>query len=440
MSSDQMTYPPSGDEKLRRLREGQPLLFPERCENEDDEAKLARTIQACWIAELADRQTRQLSVSIEIRNAIVVGTLDVQYREFEYEMLLENCDFEGDVLINDCLFLRSVQFRGSHFLRDANFNDTTFKRSADFKSVRIQGIASFMRTTFGDTAWFNDTQFRKNAYFLRTRFERDADFYDAIFQEFVGFQAAEGKASINLIGADFISGVGFNDARFRALRFGMTSISGTGFDHHAKFPEDGGVYLDGLTYGVLDGDWEYIFDHQNTPSPQPYPELQRFLRAGGRDTEADRAYLKQRRIEGKRIRLSERPVAWIWDRLFYVLAGYGVRVWPLVLLVLFLWVYGGHVYAKVGALVAISPQGPDTCGKATLTRTSLAVSFRVLTKLDLPVASCWAPSNKSFEIKLGKHTRTMTYSEYASIQMICAWILLPFVLATLAERVRRRPR
>jgi len=107
------------DEKQQRLKNGKPLDFaPAPPSEESGEAQAARTIQASWIAELAERHTLRITVPLDISGAIIEGPLLLQYAVFECGVAVRDCEFRGTVDLQYAKSSRGSVFRGSVFKED----------------------------------------------------------------------------------------------------------------------------------------------------------------------------------------------------------------------------------------------------------------------------------------------------------------------------------
>jgi hypothetical protein len=170
---------------------------------------------------------------------------------------------------------------------------------------------------------------------------------------------------------------------------------------------------------------------------QPYAQMEKVLRASGLDEEADRVYYEQRQREGDMVSL-RRLHSWLWDRAYRWLAGYGVRVWPLLIIPLLLLFAGSFVFHRDGALIkkpeaqsGVQAKGHSSPEVAHGVRTfdAFCVSLRLLVRLEIPAASSLVPSENSLAQCI-----PMRYSSYATLHMIFGWLLLPFVAASIAAR------
>lgn len=100
-----------------KLLSGEPLHF------KGDEPEQERTILAEWLEKAARKPVR-----IDVRNAIIRGSLNLKYTIFENEVSLIGCDI-----------LEPADFSYNTFKRNFDFGGTTFYQGADFTSRENKG-------------------------------------------------------------------------------------------------------------------------------------------------------------------------------------------------------------------------------------------------------------------------------------------------------------
>ncbi len=118
-------------------------------------------------------------------------------------------------------------------------------------------------------------------------------------------------------------------------------------DSPAGYPD--GVYLNGLVYEALRGDWtvadrlSWVGRDPYGYRPQPYEQLATWFRRIGHEPDARRVLLAKQR----RRRRTLKPTGRIWGRLLDLVVGYGYRPWLAGLWVAVLLTTGTAVFAAV---------------------------------------------------------------------------------------------
>jgi len=161
---------------------------------------------------------------------------------------------------------------------------------------------------------------------------------------------------------------------------------------------------------------------------QPYTYLESFYRSAGWEEEADEVYYQRRFAEGNRIK-PQMFLRWLWDRSYRLIAGYGVKV-PLILI--------STAVLLLGTIVFSNPESTGNPKYPPSRFEAFAVSLHLLTHLDLPSDSQLKPSRDDLVIKGRYLWPGLRYSSYAMLQSVFASLILPFVVATIADRIRHR--
>jgi len=187
------------------------------------------------------------------------------------------------------------------------------------------------------------------------------------------------------------------------------------------------VDLEGLSFGGVDVPEDKVDEYSSKMlsllnservkhfSPQPYTELESFLRAHGNPQMADRVYIDMRRRERRELVWWK----WGWDWLLDVLVGYGRKPWRAAL------VFVG--FALVGvAIFHEDRMEPQELGHVKLRYSPFWYSLDLLAPvIDLGPAKDWRPKQEQFWIR-----------NYAYFHRISGWILVPLVLAAITGIIK----
>jgi hypothetical protein len=82
---------------------------------------------------------------IEIKNAVVIGDLDLSKAEIAPSITISSCIFLGKVDLNNSWFQRGLNLDGSHFLGAADFEFLKVGKSAGFRAPLFRGPVIFRR-------------------------------------------------------------------------------------------------------------------------------------------------------------------------------------------------------------------------------------------------------------------------------------------------------
>lgn len=261
------SFPRTDEDKLEWLKRGWPLHFPAVADGgRADELREVRTIRASWLAQLVRRPGRLCELPVGIKNAIIVGPLDLQYATFQYEFSVTDSTFADTVNFSFAAFKRSAVFAGCRFLRPARFRAARTEFDFDIKSARFSGAAVCTDLHVGalllaQGAWFGSANFErltvaKSAFFktdvvggkaVRSRFWGEANFRDADVQGNAHFDAAQFRAAAIFsrmrVGGNAFFGAHTSDRMTLLTSFaGGASFAGSQFRNHAYF---GGVQFKG---------------------------------------------------------------------------------------------------------------------------------------------------------------------------------------------------
>ena len=153
---------------------------------------------------------------------------------------------------------------------------------------------------------------------------------------------------------------------------------------------------------------------------------------------------ERRRIEGNRLRPWH--LGWWWDRAFRHVAGYGTRVWPVVVaVVVLLFVLNPWVFTRPGAVIEKEKREGAASTPATSADTphlgwfdAFGVGSRLVVGIEVVSGSRWVPSeNWLLDKTVLQQSLQMRYSTYATLQRIVGWLLVPIVVASFVEHFRR---
>lgn len=247
-------------------------------------------------------------------------------------------DFSGFVfLVADFrgrTFDKKTDFSGATFTRTANFTNVTFTEVADFHLATFAKKSYYRNAIFANNAEFSWTTFTEEVIFGGARFNRTADFIGATFTKDVNFASGTFGMATDFAEATFTKGAYFYGATFTAeisfdhatftdeanftqatfdkgANFGRVTFTGAGNFQKANFT------LEAIFFGATFCDMAFfddtVFDSRSNalssgavPSTIAdfravrflKPDLVRFLRTNGKETEGLRVRFVNSHVEG----------------------------------------------------------------------------------------------------------------------------------------------
>lgn len=147
-------------------------------------------------------------------------------------------------------------------------------------------------------------------------------------------------------------------------------------------------------------------------SPQPYLELERFLRTHGSPDKADETYIDMRRRERERLSFWKKPFDWMLD----VLVGYGRRPWRSGFFALFLVCVGAVIFRK-----SRMEHDDEKCTDGWYN--PFWFSLDLLSPIDLGVSKRW-------------RAKSSLLRNYAQIHRVAGWVLIPLIAAAITGIIK----
>jgi hypothetical protein len=201
-----------------------------------------REIPAVWITKLVQQPQKVVRQRIEVRNAVIVGNINLAYVEFQDEIHFLACRFKGVV---DLSF--------SHFSRAFVLNECKFEQAVKLNGVRADADVEWTKAEFDDVLECQDGTITRNlssqgALFQECNFEGATIGGQAIFKDDESPAAHfRGEATFDLIkigGGLHLDGAVFDlEARFTgAVIQGYAIFSGAMFRGRAQFD---GIVIEG---------------------------------------------------------------------------------------------------------------------------------------------------------------------------------------------------
>ena len=372
--------------------------------------------------------------------ARIQGSMDLRGVRFEKDVTFHLTRVGGPVLVQPNSKTIATMFKGS-----ADLVSMVFGSETTFHKTEFHGPVHFDNADFHGPVSFQGAQFLPSApvSFQGAHFERRSSFQAASVGSSIDFSSVIADNDVLLQGAKFAGPASFLYAHFHIVNFGTESGGTTGGQKKAEF--DSSIDLRGFTYESIVAPWRDLLGKQRPFDRQPYTQLEKTFRSSGLDNDADDVYYKRREVEGNGIGHKE-VLPLLWDRSLRYLSGYGVTIWPLVLIAFLVLFVGSFVFSRLGAVICKSTNASATThlpsDKAESHKAfvelhwfdALAVSLRILSGIDLPAGSDWVPSNNLF---IDWRIFRVRYSTYATVQRIVGLLLVPIAAAAFAAAFHR---
>lgn len=372
---------------------------------------------------------RSVSVKgdISIKNTRITDRVDWSYANFKGKVALggdtfeKEAVFQGDLFgktvnLDHALFKQQASFIGAQIGQDASFQGARFEKQAMFFNIRIGNDANYDKAGFKDWVSFDGAWIEGVAFFKEVSFEGAA--------YFVGARIGKGAF---FTGANFAGRVSFQDASFEKISFGPPE---------AKFQQTQPIDLRGSVYNRIDDPylfWARLSSLKNLRLDwQFFRTLETTFREAGEEDLAKHVYYTRRLWEAHRISFEEQPVMWIRDRLLWLLTGYGVQLWRILIVITLILAFGTVIFHMRGAVEAkrdarLSPvvgQKADPDGRISLPWSdAFWISLRLFLPVEIPAAADWQPSSRTIG--------GVRCTSWASVLKVVGWILVPLGVAGL---------
>jgi hypothetical protein len=316
-----------------------------------------------------------------------------------------------------------------HFGGDVRFDQACFEAEAFFESAQFLGKAHFDRASFMGL----------------TRFSRDKDVggledgEPTCFHDGASFTGAKASADVHFEEARFSGDISFRDCDFNVVYFRESVVKNTPAGEARQFLlPNANTKLDlrGFSYGRIFLAWNEALNVLQPYDVQPYRQMEQAFGIIGKDRDADKVYLKQRR---RALWYDCRhPKRWLLaggGLLYWGLARFGARPLRLAVIPLFLVVYSTFVFSLPQA---VAPKKDTGCIQHNLSwKEASGVSLSYFLPVEVPVSVCWQATSGTF--RLVPLSVSLSFLVWAKVLRILGWIFVPLGLAALGGFLRRDP-
>jgi hypothetical protein len=232
---------------------------------------------------------------------------------------------------------------------------------------------------------------------------------------------------------EFKGPVSFQQAAGHIVHFSEFR-EGTKKQETAKFKST--VDLRGFTYDRIYAPWRNLLNKPNVYDWQPYTQLERVLRSGGEDDEAEQVYLARRKAERQEIKWKQSKASWFRDCVWWMVANYGILSWNLFLLPLFFILLGVLLFHRPGAVQHSVDDGKHESKRPISYWDSIGLALRTFLPFDVPGKSPWTPTRQRVHLWNRDWIR---YSDCTAILKVLGWLYVPLWVAVVAGVFRYVP-
>ena len=173
-------------------------------------------------------------------------------------------------------------------------------------------------------------------------------------------------------------------------------------------------------------------EHLGPYDRQPFTQLEETFRRAGKDKLADDVYYMRKRRESTKNITIRNPGAWLLNRFLWLLTGYGVRLYRLLLAIVPILIIGTLIFHLEGA-VKLDIQLPSMMSsQVTLPWwEAFWVSLNTFLPIEIPSGADWKPSSQIIPVL------SIKFTSFATLLNLAGWILVPVGVAGIAGLLKR---
>jgi len=251
-----------------------------------------RTISGCLVSYLLSDNSVVSAAGVDIRDAIIVGPVDLRNQEIKYGADFIHCDFRDVVNLKRSHSTRRLFFKDCTFLARVDAESAIVDFDLVFDSCSFNDCLTFLKSLhIGGDLWLNNTKFRGEADFTETEVKGDfmatqTEFHQGEAGQTVklgipaaDFDSMKVAGATELNDAQLYGYVGFGDGHFGNLFlngsrfFGNTSLTRTKLD---------GLFLENANFLAADNPSQLLTIDEMTfqdMNPASWDKLKDFARA-----------------------------------------------------------------------------------------------------------------------------------------------------------------
>jgi hypothetical protein len=426
-----------------------------------------------------------------LSKAIIKGHLEINNKEIPITLRFSDCDFPDGVDFSYDRFADDLTFINSHIGPVTQPTEDSTDRSTRFIGIRVAGTLDLSNSTFYDDVDFTHAEISNELRSVAVTFasKNEADFTGLTTKWRALFKDSTFAGGLTLNDADVYSveiasplpKSGFDlDMSLARIGHGFKILDATLTDFEAEhLVANSPTLLEnvipsgqmnlrnshfqdlnivGLQQWLAEGNPEefllegFSFDDlglsengkdqppiklldlikfpRSRYSPQPYLELEKFLRSHGDPDEADQVYIEMRRQERGHLFWARWPADWLLD----ISVGYGKRPWRSGIVALAFVIFGAFVFrrermqceesvaTKLGEQKPAAEMGGENKSANAKPHTDwynrFWFSLDQFSPIDLGISKKWVAKEPAWR-------------NYAQVHRVAGWILIPLILAAI---------
>ncbi len=218
--------------------------------------------------------------SVEIKNAVIEGALDLESEVIEGKITVQRTQIKGPVDCSYAEFKQVVNFHSSTFESDVNFTGATVEKDITLNAATFQGMVDLTDVQIKGALYAQSCTFWKDFNFMAAQVGRRCVFMGGVFKQkamFTGcriggtafFDSATFGGEANFVSAQIddramFTGVTFkNRAHFGSIRIGSNAefdgaLFGKGVCFHGAHIGDSGFFREKVIF-IEDADFAYMW-------------------------------------------------------------------------------------------------------------------------------------------------------------------------------------
>jgi hypothetical protein len=309
---------------LKKVANGEPAVFQQKTDEQQQTTDEQRTLSGCFISELLTSKEVP-AAGVTIRNAIIVGPVDLASKEVKFDVSFSDCQFRDAIdlkrsifrgrLVFDNCTLAQLDAEAASVAFDMHLHHSVVKPCSTFlKSLHVGGDLemnnSGLENTLNLTASVVAGDLKANQSDFHTAESGNSLFPEKMVADFDGMRVL---GSTELADSKFYGYVGFGDGHFSNIflnaskfygntNFTRTKVDGLFLDN-ANFQASGGqvpqqLVIEEMTFQQMSpSSWERLkpFADATQYTPEFYSNLEALFRRHGYLDEANVVFIAGKR-------------------------------------------------------------------------------------------------------------------------------------------------
>ena len=342
-------------------------------------------------------------------------------------------EFKEQAIFNSAQIEREIHFEGTIFVDDVSFQDASlktvfFEKPYLFSWGNVPGkdnnrLLRFLRDDL-NVGWMENAEIIKSDDGETIHIYKDENSVEMVIDE--------GKEKVTLI----ISDSRTPDLKVKKENGKLNIYKKLKVQFLAAIDLRGCIY--DRIYPI--SFWETLMDYLGPYDRQPFTHLEEIFRRAGKDKLADDVYYERKCREFTKNITIRKPGAWLLDRFLWLLTGYGVKLYRLLLAIIPILILGTCIFHLDGAVV-LNPdiQPPPAIGPQDSYLEAFWVSLNTfLPVVEIPSGADWKPSSQDiWKTQTQWGILGIKCTTFATLLTLAGWILVPVGVAGISGLLKR---